>query len=71
MFLKIIAILSVVVLPILGQYIHDGKCPTDVFMVPSFDINRVRRTRRRKGMIDYNYYPFSTWENGSKSNTDH
>lgn len=55
MFLKVLAILSVLVLPILGQYIHGGKCPTDLEAVQNFDLNRVRRKRSRNGRIDCTY----------------
>lgn len=41
MFLKLVAILSVAVLPILGQYVHDGECRSDVEVVQNFDVEKV------------------------------
>lgn len=34
-------ILSVAILPILGQFIHDGECPTEIEVVQNFDVEKV------------------------------
>lgn len=42
MFSKLTAVLlSLAVLPIFGQYIHEGECPTDVDVVQDFDLDKV------------------------------
>lgn len=42
MLFKVVAILSALaVLPILGQYIHEGDCPSDVPVVQNFEVDKV------------------------------
>lgn len=35
-------VLSLAVLPILGQYVHDGECRSDVEVVQNFDLDKVK-----------------------------
>lgn len=54
MFFKSTAILlALAVLPILGQYVHDGQCRTDVEVVQNFDVDKVSHVKEFFKMVKF------------------